>query len=82
MINLTFGYNFNKKIKKGVLPILLKILTFGNCYKKKIKENILPNSLQFIKLENNILKLNHLSNNIIKLQINNIYSKYLPNTIK
>lgn len=46
LMNITFGYSYNQKIKRDVLPHKLEELIFGYCYNKKIKEHILPPNLK------------------------------------
>jgi hypothetical protein len=45
LTTLTFGDNFNQKIKPNVLPNSLQSLTFGDNFDQEIKKSVLPTSL-------------------------------------
>ena len=80
--NIEFGYYFNQEIK---LPKELKSVIFGNNFNKKIK---LPIKLKVISISKKF-KLNLLSNNLEKININCSYGfnlnkniNYITNKIK
>ena len=83
---LTFGWNFNKKIKKNILPNNLQQLTFDfySRFNQKIKKDVLPKNLQYLtfgRYFNKKIKKDVLPKKIIKLTSYNYINIRIKNNI-
>lgn len=79
LTHLTFGYEFNQKVN---LPEKLTYLIFGFNFNQKVN---LPNNIIKLKINNNKIDIDYLSNNLEELELGkcfNLQIDNLPNSIK
>ncbi len=79
--HLTFGYNFNKKIKKYI-PASVKHLQLGNAFNQSIYKAI-PNSVEYLQLGNSFdLPIdNCIPNSVTFLKFGHMFNQPVENDI-
>jgi hypothetical protein len=78
--SITFGYHFNQRIEKGMLPDTLTHLTFGYHFNQRIDKDVLPNNLTHLTFGwnfNQRIDKDVLPNRLLNLTFGHDFNQYI-----